>query len=262
VLFGPQTGEYESLDTSRFSPRLTRVTQAASSGLVRGPYAKTAARRAQIIDVALDVFGRSGYRGGSMREIAEQVGMTDAGVVHHFGSKQQLLLAVLEHREEVARKLRPGHEGLALLDGMRELVCQNATTPGLIHLYVTLSAEATDPDHPAHDFFTARYEDVTPFFVDQLPSAPEAGEIRADVDVTAAAQQLIAVMDGLQVQWLLDEKVDMVAAFDQFLEGFRKMLGVRSATGDRSRAGKATVRKTTTSPDAPPTRRRRAQGDS
>jgi AcrR family transcriptional regulator len=212
------------------------MSTAANTRGPRGPYAKTAARRAQILDVALDVFGRLGYRGGSLREIAGRVELTDTGVLHHFGSKQRLLIAVLEHREALSRQGRPPQEGLSLLTGLRELVAHNATTPGLIQLFVTLSAEATDPDHPAHDFFVARYEDVTQYFVDQLAVAREAGQISPDVNLTEAAEQLIAVLDGLQLQWLLNDKVDMVAAFDQFLQGFRHTLGV----GDSSHSSSTT----------------------
>ena len=218
----------------------------------RGPYAKTAARRTQILDVALEVFGRLGYRGGSLREIANRVGLSDTGVLHHFGSKQQLLIAVLEHRETLARRTRPAHEGLALLNGLRELVAYNATMPGLIQLFVTLSAEATDPAHPAHDFFVARYEDVTQYFVDQLAAAREDGQISPHVDLTEAAQQLIAVVDGLQVQWLLNDKVDMVAVFDQFLEGFRHVIKVPSPSRLRSTT-RRTADPDTPSPTSAPT---------
>jgi AcrR family transcriptional regulator len=192
----------------------------------RGPYAKTEERRTQILDTALEVFARYGYRGGSLREIADRVGLSDAGVLHHFGSKEQLLIAMLEHRDAVdRRRWSPEGQGLAFLDGLRGMVEYDATVPGVIQLFVTLSAEATDPEHPAHDFFVARYQDVTRLFVEQLTVAQEAGQISAEVDLTRAAAVLIAVLDGLQVQWLLDDKLDMVAAFDQFLDGFRRSLG-------------------------------------
>ena len=185
-----------------------------------------------------------------MREIADGVGLTDAGVMHHFGTKQQLLIAVLEHREAIARLGRPRRQGLALLDDLRELVAHNATMPGLVQLFVTVSAEATDPDHPAHEFFAARYEELTRYFADQLVAARNAGQVSAEVDLTAAAQQLIAVMDGLQVQYLLT-KADMVTAFDQFLEGFQSTLGI----GRTSRPRQATQRSNdpTTPPPVPRT---------
>ena len=63
----------------------------------RGAYAKTAERRRTILATALEVFAESGFRGASVREIASRVGMTDTGVLHHFGGKGKLLLEVVGH---------------------------------------------------------------------------------------------------------------------------------------------------------------------
>ncbi len=71
----------------------------------RGEYAKSAATRTAILDAALEVFAESGYRAGSLREVAERVGMSEAGLLHHFRSKSALLMAVLDHRDELARAL-------------------------------------------------------------------------------------------------------------------------------------------------------------
>lgn len=68
-------------------------------GRVRNPRKQTAKTREYILDAALATFGNRGYNNGSLVEIADQVGMTHTGVLHHFGSKDQLLLAVLAHRD-------------------------------------------------------------------------------------------------------------------------------------------------------------------
>ncbi|NTW38886.1 MAG: helix-turn-helix transcriptional regulator, partial [Cellulomonadaceae bacterium] len=52
----------------------------------------TAERRRDILEAALEIFGAKGYNKGPLAEIAEQVGMTHAGILHHFGSKDELLL--------------------------------------------------------------------------------------------------------------------------------------------------------------------------
>ena len=54
------------------------------------------ARRAQILDVAIDVFGRSGYFGASMNDIAEAAGVTKPVLYQHFDSKSDLYSALLE----------------------------------------------------------------------------------------------------------------------------------------------------------------------
>lgn len=193
----------------------------------RGPYAKTATRRDEILRVAMDVFARQGFRGSSLREIADRVGMSQAGVLHHFGSKELVLIAVLEQREAINIERGRSANGIEILDSLRDQLDHNTTVPGLTQLFATLSAEATDPEHPAHEFFVARYARVRAEMVEELEKARQAGDIAADVDVVHAGQVLISVMDGLQVQWLLDERVDMVAGFEHFLEGFRLSLGAR-----------------------------------
>ena len=70
----------------------------------RGPYAKSKQTRRSILDSALQVFAESGYRSGSLRDVAEQVGMSEAGLLHHFTNKSALLSAVLEHRDDVTRE--------------------------------------------------------------------------------------------------------------------------------------------------------------
>ncbi|MDA2946158.1 MAG: TetR/AcrR family transcriptional regulator [Actinomycetota bacterium] len=62
-----------------------------------------AARREQILDVALEIFGRSGYHGASMNEIAEAAGVTKPVLYQHFDSKSDLFSALLD---EVGTRMR------------------------------------------------------------------------------------------------------------------------------------------------------------
>src|SRR6187402_2459530 len=66
----------------------------------RQPRQATAERRAEILRAAANTFGSKGYMSGSLAEVAEQVGITHAGVLHHFGSKEKLLLEVLAYRDQ------------------------------------------------------------------------------------------------------------------------------------------------------------------
>jgi AcrR family transcriptional regulator len=172
--------------------------------MTRGPYAKTAERRRTILATALEVFGESGFRGASIREIANRVGMTDTGVLHHFGGKGNLLLEVVKQKED---------EDAGALDDpyLRDLVAKNGTRrSGTVRLFTTLSAEATDPEHPAHEHFVNRYETVrepSPPNVSREDSAE--GRIPSTIDPAMAARLMLAVMDGLQIQWLLDPSLEM-----------------------------------------------------
>src|SRR3954454_9634741 len=66
---------------------------------VRGPYAKSAQRSSDILDPATTVFATHGYSGGSLRDIARQLDLSLTSIVHHFGTKYELLDAVLERAD-------------------------------------------------------------------------------------------------------------------------------------------------------------------
>lgn len=180
----------------------------------RGPYAGTAQRRHAIVEAALTVFGASGYRGGSMREIAQLLGVSHGTLLHHFGSKSGLLTAVLARRDELALSVWAPESTDAAneLRGLFALIEFNQDNPGLVELHCILSAEATNPTHPAHDYFRARYADVVGRIERDCQAMADAGQLLRPVDPRLEAERLVALMDGLQVQWLLDpDGIDMVA---------------------------------------------------
>jgi AcrR family transcriptional regulator len=173
----------------------------------RGEYAKGRARREQILTEAVALFAESGYQAASLRDLAARCGLSLAGLLHHVGDKQSLLLAVLERRDVDDASATDLHaaSGRDRLASLVDVVRRNTGRRGIVELFSVLSAEATSPDHPAHAFFDDRYRTIvatlTEAFADCFHPAPGS-----------AARRLVAVMDGLQVQWLLHpEDVDMVA---------------------------------------------------
>lgn len=176
----------------------------------RGAYAKTAERRRVILATALEVFAESGFRGASIREIANRVGMTDTGVLHHFGGKGKLLLEVVKQKES--------EDAGSIVDPyLRDLVAKNGERRETVRLFSTLSAEATDSTHPAHDHFVARYEAVRGHLAGRLAQEVAEGRVPPTLDLDTAARLMLAVMDGLQIQWLLDPALDMEAVYDDFI---------------------------------------------
>ncbi len=190
----------------------------------RGSYAKSSKQRDLIIRTALDYFGRHGYHGASMREIARQVGLSQAGLLHHFPTKADLLTAVLESRDilsgATARAAADSaHDPLA---GMTAVIADNALHRELVQMFVVVSAEATDGRHPAHGHFRDRSQAVIAHMRSGLEQAVERGLVDPGLDLDRAARQCQALMYGLQVQWLFDPSTDMAATFEQFLDGFRR----------------------------------------
>jgi AcrR family transcriptional regulator len=183
-----------------------------TTGVQHG-YAKGRAKRREIIDHAVALFGEVGYRGASLREIAARSGISHPGLLHHFPTKESLLLAVLAYRDEVdaERLSMDSTTGIDTLRRLVDLVSLNATRRGIVELFAVLSAEATSPDHPAHAFFVGRYRNAVEAAELTYAEVRDEGKLRPGIDAGAAAHQLIALMDGLQVQWLLDDCVTDMA---------------------------------------------------
>jgi AcrR family transcriptional regulator len=180
-------------------------------------YPEGARRKAAIIRAAARLFALNGYRDASLASIAGEAGLTPPGLLHHFPSKPELLLAVLRDRERRDKKMvadvietSPGD----VVQVLQKLLAHNAAerTDSLLH--VVVSAESTSPAHPAHDFFVARNTRVRNALCRSI--GKQAGSDVTEAELNALATISIAVMDGLQLQWLLDPEVDMAANFEVF----------------------------------------------
>ncbi|GAA4836304.1 TetR/AcrR family transcriptional regulator [Luteimicrobium xylanilyticum] len=205
------------MPTPTTTPATPRPTRSRAGG-----YAKGRARRLQIIDAATELYAEQGYRGTSLRDVAARAGLSHPGLLHHFPTMEALLLAVLEHRdaEDVERFALAEAHGVEALQRLVELAEWNQARPGIVELFVVLSAEATAPDHPAHPYFTHRYELAVATTTQAFVAARGAGRLRDDVDPDVAGHRVVALMDGLQVQWLYRrDAVDMAAELRDAIDG-------------------------------------------
>ncbi|MBD8023329.1 TetR/AcrR family transcriptional regulator [Microbacterium gallinarum] len=168
---------------------------------------ETLARRRDILDAATEIFGAKGFTGGTLQEIADQVGMTHAGILHHFGSKDALLLQVLQHRDETdVADLEEQHipDGMDLFRHLVRTAFANAERPGIVQAYAVLSAESVTDGHPGREFFQKRYQTLRGEVAAAFALVCAERGIREPETVAYASTAILAVMDGLQVQWLLD----------------------------------------------------------
>lgn len=186
-------------------------------------------RREEILDAATRLLSEHGYQGATLSLVAQAVGLTEPGVLHYFPSKAHLLMGVLEYRDQqdydkhaplIAAENR---SVAAFLDQLHCFYAGNEAIPELIQLFTVLVAESIRRDHPAHAYFVERYRRVRALYGEQFAALRNAGN-RLDVDAEQLAALIMAVMDGLQTQWLLDpERVDMGGAFKLFTQ----LLGAR-----------------------------------
>ncbi|MFI8322015.1 TetR/AcrR family transcriptional regulator [Streptomyces sp. NPDC085529] len=199
----------------------------------RGSYAVGDARRRLILDTAVDHFGQWGFHASSLARIAHDCGITQGGLLHHFRSKEDLLLSVLAQSEEhdVERLFGTEPESYAaFLDALVRLIEENTRRPGIVRMFNVLVGESGNVGHPAHAYFKDRYARVLAHSVERLEEAVRRGELRPDIDCEGIAREYLAVMDGLQIQWALDpDSLDMPARVRDYLQ--RQYAAIRATPG-------------------------------
>jgi AcrR family transcriptional regulator len=174
----------------------------------RGPYAKGLAKRSEILRVALNAYAQADESAPTLRSIAEAVRLTEAGVLHYFGSKDELLIAILQARDDAAAD----DYDLTSHDGVFDYLADVIRTPGLVRLFVEMTAAASQPGHPAATFMNRHADGVRQVVTGMLGREDES-----------AARILLAAAEGLQIQWLRDPSLDVLAdlrrVFDLLLAG-------------------------------------------
>ncbi|KQQ03717.1 MULTISPECIES: TetR/AcrR family transcriptional regulator [unclassified Rathayibacter] len=186
----------------------------------RGPYAKSAERRRSIIAAAHAVFAARGYARGSLQDVADRVGLSQTSLLHYFPTKNELLLAVLEHRDLITGDgSSPPDPQEGLVAGILRQTRYNETAPGVIELYAVLCGESTTDEHPGREFFARRFGRLRAEYTSELLALRDAGRLREGADPERVAASIIALWDGIQLQWLLDhDAVDMVACLADYLD--------------------------------------------
>jgi AcrR family transcriptional regulator len=185
------------------------------------------ASRAKAVREALALFATSGFKGTTIAKLAASTGLSQSGLLHHFPSKAKLLSAVLEARDaEDGQFLTTEHGeapmGWDAFDALQALVARNSSRPQFVGLYVQMAAEAVEEDHPAHEWLENRYAAMKEWLTDAVRVGQVRGEIVAGAPVDHVVCNTIAVLDGLQQQWLIDPaKFSMVEAFGFHIAGLR-----------------------------------------
>lgn len=193
------------------------------------------ARRSQLLDEASRIIGERGYYGFAVQDLAERCGLTTAGLLYHFKTKERLLLAVLGERDRRAEAvLMPLIAGFsrARIGGplalpevhrlLRTMIEITVAQPELSRLFVILGVEALNKGHPGHAYFREREAKVLEAYTNILE--PHVAEPRS------TARQISALMLGLQQQWLAsDGEMDLLAEWDRAAAAILPELGGAAA---------------------------------
>lgn len=188
---------------------------------LKSPAAKGAARRAMLIDAAATFVARNGSRGTSLAQIAKAAGVSQAGLIYHFHTKEELLHAALDRRDEAEEYLAwPEEEnpGLAALDIIAAAIGNWSKQPGHVGMHTVLVAEnAAQHGTPMHARLRARYQEGVSRLASALEHAQQAGDVRQDLDPRHKAMEILAFINGLETAWLMDSEMPAKAIAKQWL---------------------------------------------
>jgi len=175
----------------------------------RGRYPKGVRRRQEILDRAIEVFADVGFEGASLRAVGEAIGVSHAALRRYFATREELFLEVLREkdRQALAEAQELDHGSLRLAVSLEDYASR---VPGLMALRHSMVARALERGNErSRTFFVERYAALREEALRTLALAREAGVVRADLPLEAAAALVIASLDGLSTQWLLDPEVDL-----------------------------------------------------
>ncbi|ANP71348.1 ScbR family autoregulator-binding transcription factor [Cryobacterium arcticum] len=162
--------------------------------------ARAVETRAVIIRAAADVFGVHGYGGASMADICEAAGLTKGALYFHFDSKEALAWGVIDAQHERALALgtdllhsdQPGlHVLMRLTFELGKQVREDAVSRAGIRLTLESSSLSTPVVTPYEDWMAACELLLRRAILD--------GDVRADLDVAAAAHFISPAFTGVQV---------------------------------------------------------------
>ncbi|HUQ56026.1 TetR/AcrR family transcriptional regulator [Lentzea sp.] len=182
--------------------------------------------RAKAVAAATELFALAGYKGTSVAAVAARTGLSQSGLLHHFPSKAALLAAVLEERDRQDGAFLTGSTspplGWAAFDALTALVARNSARPRMVGLFVRLAAEAIEPSHPAHAWVQQHYAGIRTWLGEAVRTGVDRGEFRQDAPVEAIVRTTVAVIDGLQQQWLLQPgELSMASEFETYVSALR-----------------------------------------
>jgi AcrR family transcriptional regulator len=198
-------------------------------------FAKGEDRRQRILAVAQRMVSRNGGRGTTLGEIAQEAGVSPAGLLHHFASKEQLLNAVLDARD--VDDLANADLAADTIEQLESVTDRFQRSPELIGMFTVLLAENLDPGAPLHDRFLGRYRDSVAIVADSIRRGQRAGRYRTDLDPALKAVEIVAFLSGMETSWLLDPSIPLSAVFREYTGSLARQLALDPRQGTPSVRG-------------------------
>jgi AcrR family transcriptional regulator len=179
--------------------------------------------------VAERLLARNGWRNTSLAQIAKEAGVTPAGLLHHFESKEHLLNAVLDARD-ADDAIHADYRSGDLVTELGRVPERFDRAPELVGTFTVLLVENIAPDAPLHDRLLGRYHAAVNIITAIIERGQDSGKYRPDVDGASKAVEILAFIYGMETLWLLDPSIQLAEVFKGFAESLGRELAPRTST--------------------------------
>lgn len=183
-----------------------------------------------IIRAAATVFQRKGYHGATMADIAAAVDLTAGSLYHHFPSKLDLLVAVLDTGMDaiisgveavVPRHTAPAHQLRAIIHTHIDSVIEHAN----IAAAVIFESRALLDEPDVRDPYVRQRDALEGLYRDVVQAGIDAGDFRA-VDVGLFVKTLFGALNWVSVWYRADGRLSSAQIADDIAATFLAALGV------------------------------------
>ncbi len=169
-----------------------------------------AGRRQDFIEAAYQTILEEGLAKTTIRSVAKRAGYTTGALVHYFKNKEELIGHVLEENgKEVRQRMVEAHESdkgrAALRAVLHEALPHDDRSVASWRIWMALwyhaeeSKEMRAEEHNRYSEWLGRIRGL-------LEESQALGELDSRLDPDSEAQSLVALCDGIGVQYLMDRK--------------------------------------------------------
>jgi AcrR family transcriptional regulator len=184
----------------------------------------------RLLAAAAELFADRGYRQTTLAEIGERAGYSHGLVTRRFGSKQGLLIALLDHMIDVWMQgsLLPAVASQTGIAGIRAFFaefCANArANSSNLKALESLMFEGLLGEPELKERLITMQKHGEEIFTGLVRGGLENGTVRPDADPDAVALLASAALRGATYWWLLDDDFDICAALTAFGDALETML--------------------------------------
>lgn len=185
-------------------------------------FAKGEDRKQRILAVAQRLLTQNGWRSTTLGQIAREAGVTPAGLLHHFESKEQLLHAVLDARDtdDEANADMSGD----IVEEIRKAAERFSRSPELIGMFAVILVENLDPEAALHKRVLHRYRSAVETVAEGIRRGQRSGRYRSDLDPDIKAAEVVAFLNGMETSWLLDPSIPLAEVFAEYTTSLARQL--------------------------------------